>query len=72
MKTRDMFDEVFRRFGKEHSLMNVIDFYAEGKFALFVDLRSMKDNELHGSGMRLVDTKDRVLLVQKIRKSWIK
>ena len=62
MKTRDMFDEVFRRFVKEHSSMSVIDFYAGGKFALFVDLRSIKDNELHGSGMILMDTKDGVLL----------
>ena len=62
IKTRDMFEEVLRRFGKEHSSMNVIDFYAGGKFALFVDLRSMRENELRGSGMRLVNTTEGVQL----------
>ena len=62
MKTKDMFDEVFRRFGKENSSMNAIEFFAGDKFALFIDLRSMKDNDLHGSGMRLVNTKDGVYL----------
>ena len=62
MKTKDMFDEVFRRFGKENSSMNTIEFFAGDKFALFIDLRSMKDNDLHGSGMRLVSTKDGVYL----------
>ena len=62
MKTRDMFDEVFRRFRKENSSMNATEFFAGDKFALFIDLRSMKDNDLHGSGMRLVNTKDGVYL----------
>ena len=32
------------------------------RFALFVDLRSMGENQLHGSGLRLVNTKDGVQL----------
>lgn len=40
--------------------MNVTDFYGGDGFALFVDLRSMGENQLHGSGLRLVNTKDGV------------
>ena len=36
--------------------MNVTDFYAGDRFSLFVDLRSMGENQLHGSGLRLVNT----------------
>ena len=36
MKTRDMFDELFRRFGKENSSMNATEFFAGDKFALFI------------------------------------
>ena len=42
--------------------MNVTDFYGGDGFALFVDLRSMGENQLHGSGLRLVNTKDGVQL----------
>ena len=56
-----MFDEVFRRFKKENSSMNLTNFFGD-KFALFVDLRSKKYNSLHGSGKRLANTEDGVLL----------
>ena len=62
MKSRDMWEEVNRRFGKENSSMTPSDFFAGDRFALFIDLRSMKDNELHGSGLRLVNTKEGVQL----------
>ena len=62
MQARDMWEEVFRRFGKENSAMNATDFYAGDRFGLFIDLRSMRDNDLHGSGLRLVNTKDGVHL----------
>ena len=62
MKTGDFWEEVYRRFGKENSSMNVTDFYGGDRFALFVDLRSMGENQLHGSGLRLVNTKDGVQL----------
>ena len=48
---------VFRRFGKENSAINTTDFYAGNRFALFIDLRSMRDKDLHGSGLRLVNKK---------------
>lgn len=62
MQARDMWEEVFRRFGKENSAMNATDFYARERLGLFIDLRSMRDNDLHGSGLRLVNTKDGVHL----------
>lgn len=62
MKTRDLWEEIFRRFGKENSSMNVENFYSGDRFGLFVDLRSMKENDLHGSGLRLVNTKEGVQL----------
>ena len=61
-KSRDMWEEVNRRFGKEISSITPSDFFAGDRFALFIDLRSMKDNELHGSGLRLVNTKEGVQL----------
>ena len=37
-------------------------FYADHKFGLLIDLRSMVDKTMHGSGARLVNTKDDVFL----------
>ena len=34
-----MWKEVLRRFEKENSAINTIDFYAGDRFALFIDLR---------------------------------
>ena len=65
MKTRDFWEEISRRFGKENSSLNATDFYAGDRFALFIDLRSMKENNLHGSGLRLVNTKEGVHLMIK-------
>lgn len=62
MKTREMWEEVNRRFGKENSSMTPSDFYAGDRFALFIDLITMKDSELHGLGLRLVNTKEGVQL----------
>ncbi|PFX12140.1 hypothetical protein AWC38_SpisGene23950 [Stylophora pistillata] len=62
MQARDIWEEVFRRFGKENSAMNATDIYTGDRFGLFIDLRSMRDNDLHGSGLRLVNTKDGVHL----------
>lgn len=42
--------------------MNATDFYAGDRFSLFINLRSMRDNDLHGSGLKLVNTKERVQL----------
>ena len=37
-------------------------FYADHKFGLLIDLRSVVDKTMHGSGARLVNTKDDVFL----------
>ena len=62
MKIGDMWEEVFRRFGKENSAMNAIDSYTGDRFNPFIDLRSMNDNDRHGSGLRFVNTKEEVQL----------
>jgi len=68
IKPLDMWHEVVRRFGKydanDHltSDMDATKFYTEDKFALFIDLRSMRDQDMHGSGLMLVKTQDGVLL----------
>lgn len=42
--------------------MDLTKFYKEDKFGLFIDLRSMADTKMHGSDVRLVNTKDTVFL----------
>lgn len=42
--------------------MNVEKFYTDDKFGLLIDLRSMADHAMHGSGTRLVNTKDGIQL----------
>ena len=44
----------------QHMTLN--KFYAEDKFGLLIDLRSMASQEMHGSGTRLVNTTDGVQL----------
>ena len=63
MRTRGMWEEVFRRFGKENSAMNATDFFAADRLCLFIDLRSMKNNNLHSSGLTLVNKKEGIQLV---------
>ena len=42
--------------------MNATKFYTEDKFGLMIDLHSMADHSMNGSGTRLVNTKDGVQL----------
>ena len=44
------------------SKMDLIRFYADKKLRLFIDLRSMADTKMHGSGVRLVNNTDSVFL----------
>ena len=65
MKGLDLWGEVYRHFRKnDESIMQIdtTDFYTGDMFGLFIDLRSMGDNTLHGSGLRLMNTKDSVQL----------
>ena len=61
----DFWEEVKRFFLKSKNktqYMNATKFYPENKFGLMTDLRSMADHSMHGSGTRLVNTKDGVQL----------
>ena len=61
----DVWEEVKRFFLKAENKtqhMNATKFYTENKFELMIDLRSMADHSMHGSGTRLVNTKDGVQL----------
>jgi len=44
------------------SHMDMEEFYGNDKFALWLDLRSTEDPQLHGSGLRLMNTNDGVQL----------
>ena len=48
IETRDMWEEVFRRFGKENSAINAT---FGNIFALFVDLRSMRSKILSSASL---------------------
>ena len=65
-----MWEEVFGRFGKENNVMNATDFYSEDRLTLFIDLMSMRDNDLHRSGLRLVNKKGGVQLTINW-KAWV-
>ena len=61
----DIWEEVKRFFLKTENKtqhMNATKFYTENKFGVMIDLRSMADHSMHGSGTRLVNTKDGVQL----------
>ena len=61
----DMWEEASRFFVKEKNKtehITMTKFYTEDKFGLLIDLRSMSSQAKHGSGTRLVNTKDGVQL----------
>ena len=61
----DVWEEVkcfFLKAENKTQHMNATKFYTEDKFGLMIDLRSMADHSMHGSGTRLVNTKDGVQL----------
>ena len=62
---KDIWAEASRFFVKTKNKtqhMNLTKFYTDNKFGLLIELRSMVDQALHGSGVRLVNTKDGVQL----------
>lgn len=60
---KDMWETALRFFPQTKTPhMNLTKFYSDDKFGLLIDLRSMADQSLHGSGTRLVNTKDGVQL----------
>ena len=61
----DIWEEAKRYFMREKNKtqhMNVEKFYTKDKFCLLIDLRSMEDHAIHGSGTRLVNIKDGIQL----------
>ena len=66
LEPRDQWEKVLRHFGAINGgiidNMDATKVYTGDKFGLFIDLRSIKDRKMHGSGLRLVNTKDGVQL----------
>ena len=59
----DIWEEAKRYFSAEGTQnMNMEKFYSDNKFCLLIDFCSMEDHAMHGSGTRLVNTKDGVQL----------
>jgi len=62
---KDMWEEARNLFVKEKNKtehMNMTKFYTDDKFGLVIDMRSMADRDMHGSGMRIVNSADGVQL----------
>jgi len=62
---KDMWEEAHRFFVKEKNKtehMNITKFYTGDRFGLVIDLRSMADQAMHGSGTRIVNSTDGVQL----------
>ena len=72
IESMDIWEEASRFFVKEKNKtehMTMRKFYTENKFGLLIDLRSMPSQTKHGSGTRLVNTKDGVQLeIQRNKK----
>ena len=63
MLPTDQWESIKQRFPRSlESEVTETEFYTEDKFALWIDLRSHADNEIHGSGLALKDTRDGVKL----------
>ena len=65
LDNKDLWEEASRFFMKKTNKtqhMNLKKVYTGDRFGLLIDLKSMAANEMHGSGVRLVNTKDGVLL----------
>ena len=72
MLPTDQWESIKQRFPRcLESEVTETKFYTEDKFALWVDLRSHADNEIHGSGLALKDTRDGVKAGNS-QKSWRK
>ena len=60
MVPADFWESLKKRFDTKDAEVKQIDFYADNKFALWIDLRSHPDNDIHGGGLLLNNTRDRV------------
>ena len=57
----DLYKSILQHFTGDTSVKEK-DFYTNDKFALWIDLRTHSDNNIHGSGLALRDTIDGVKL----------
>ena len=57
----DLYKSILQRFTGDTSVKEK-DFYTNDKFALWIDLRTHSDNNIHGSGLALRNTRDGVKL----------
>ena len=64
----DFWEAVKRRFGKPTDTMKETNFY-DKRFCLWIDLRTFHDNDIHGNGLHLNNTRDGVKLEIKRKTS---
>jgi len=72
---RDMWEEVHNLFVKEKNKtehMDITKFYTGDRFGLVIDMRSMVNREMHGSGTRIVNSTDGVQLEIERKKTDVK
>ena len=62
MISADFWESLKKRFVTKDSEVKQIDFYADNKFALWIDLRTHPDNDIHGGGFLLNNTRDGVTI----------
>ena len=64
MQTTDFFDSIMKRMGTfGDCIVKPSSFYAGDMFGLWIDLRTFPDEEIHGGGLNLNDSKNGVRLV---------
>ena len=60
MVPADFWESLKKRFDTKDAEVKQIDFYEDNKFALWIDLRTHPDNDIHGGGFLLKNTRDGV------------
>ena len=58
----DLFKSILQQFMETAVSVKEKDCYVKDKFALWIDLRTHSDNNIHGSGLALRDAQDGVKL----------
>ena len=66
MMATDLWQSIIKRVGLSDSIKEA-DFYTD-KFALWIDLRTYPDNDIHGNGLHMYATRDGVTLEIKREK----
>lgn len=66
MKPSDIYREVMEKYG---DYVSPSQFFHGNKYALWVDLRTSKDSDIHGQGLKMVSIQDGVMLEIKRTKN---